>query len=373
MANLEPVAEDCESGKMSTENCTSTLKQSCTPAGDKSAVPCLIPSFADACKLVDAPYSCLVVESHRRHVALSPLYLRKKRSGIQEQLNAELLKYSESLKGVPLAYDNIKVIGQYGDIYDDNGFIHMNIEAMFVIFQPKRGQNLSGVINKVGVSHVGCVVHGCFNASVPRPPQVSQEVWQQAGLSVGSALEFQVSQLDADTAGVLLIRGRLNRHSTQTLAAVGVANGAELTEEPPEETTAKKKKKHKNPANDSAGVSTATDETTAGEFVAVETDAGTALVDVDVNMNGHGDGKKKKKKKKKRKEEEEAQEEVQQELQQNSPVEFHISDSRGYQSDKGSRKRKKREEQEEGVELSNSLEESEPKKKKQKKNKRSSQ
>ncbi|KAJ8357818.1 hypothetical protein SKAU_G00206120 [Synaphobranchus kaupii] len=345
MAKLELVAAEPQSGEMSIEFSTSTLNvmQSCAAgpaaaAGEKSAIPCLIPAFADACKLVDAPYSCLVVESHRRHVALSPLYLRKKKSGIEQQLDAELLKYSESLKGVPLAYDTIKVVGQHGDIYDDNGFIHMNIEALFVIFQPKRGQKLSGVINKVGVGH--------------------RRGWGR-GLSVGDMLEFQVSQLDADTAGVLLIRGRLDKHRARDLAAVGgvdgteggadgTEGGADGTEEPIEGTATKKKKKDKNLANDWPEVSTAMDESAADEFVALET----AVV------NGHSDGKKKKKKK-------EAEQ-----RQQDSPIERHISDSSGYHSDKSSRKRKKGEE--EGAELSSSPEEPEPKKKK-KKNKRSSQ
>lgn len=89
------MAEDSERGKMSAEKSVSALDQSCAAAGERIGVPCLIPAFADACRLVDAPYSCLVVESHQRHVALSPMYLRKKKTGIQEQLNAELLKYSE--------------------------------------------------------------------------------------------------------------------------------------------------------------------------------------------------------------------------------------------------------------------------------------
>lgn len=49
---------------------------------------------------------------------------------------------SRSLKGVPLAYDNIRIVGQHGDIYDDSGYIHMNIEANFVVFQPEKGQKL---------------------------------------------------------------------------------------------------------------------------------------------------------------------------------------------------------------------------------------
>ncbi|MBN3297994.1 RPA43 polymerase, partial [Amia calva] len=194
-------------------------KSAAADPGERSAVPCLIPTFADACNLVNAQYSCLVVDTHRRHVALSPMYLKKKKTGLQEQLNTDLLKYSESLKGVPIAYDNIKILGKHGDIYDDQGYIHMDIEAAFVTFRPKKGQKLLGVINKVGVNHVGCLVHGCFNASVPKPHQVTLEQWQALGLTVGDSLEFEVFQLDADVAGVLLIRGRLdkNRYETSTV------------------------------------------------------------------------------------------------------------------------------------------------------------
>lgn len=47
-----------------------------------------------------------------------------------------------SLLGVPIAYDNIKVVGELGDIYDDQGYVHLNIEADFVIFCPEPGQKL---------------------------------------------------------------------------------------------------------------------------------------------------------------------------------------------------------------------------------------
>lgn len=49
---------------------------------------------------------------------------------------------SSSVKGVPLAYDSIKIVGQHGDIYDDSGYIHMDIVADFIVFQPKKGQKL---------------------------------------------------------------------------------------------------------------------------------------------------------------------------------------------------------------------------------------
>ncbi len=64
----------------------------------------------------------------------------------------------------------------------------------------------------MGVGHVGCLVHGCFNASVGKPGLLSSEQWRDSGLSVGQNLEFEVLQLDADAAGVLLIRGRLEKY-----------------------------------------------------------------------------------------------------------------------------------------------------------------
>lgn len=65
-------------------------------AAPEGQVPCLeLPTYAAACELVHGPYSCLVAGPHRRHIALSPRYLHRKRTGIREQLDAELLRYSE--------------------------------------------------------------------------------------------------------------------------------------------------------------------------------------------------------------------------------------------------------------------------------------
>lgn len=68
-----------------------------------------------------------------------------------------------------------------------------------------------GVINKIGLTHVGCLVHGCFNASILKPKEMTPEMWRDSGLTIGGSLEFEVVQLDADAAGVLLIRGKLDK------------------------------------------------------------------------------------------------------------------------------------------------------------------
>lgn len=350
MANLKHAEDEPKhvrmSGEVSATGAEVTpTEESSLPGGGAGALPCSVPSFAAASELLSAPYSCLVMNTHRRHVALPPVYLNKKRTGIQEELEAELLKFSQSLKGVPLAYDNIRIVGQHGAIYDDSGYIHMDIEANFIVFQPKKGQTLIGNVNKLGASHVGCLVHGCFNASIPKPNLVSVETWRDAGPRIGADLEFEVTTLDADTAGVLLIRGRLNRTRVQELLALceSSESGApadqpeppetepnpEPTEESPEDTPKKKKKKKKDKVKE---------EEREGEVT------GTPSCQLDGNttleLNGtanEADGEKKKKKKKK-KEKHMKEEEVEVEL---SAMEVHGSDSSGYVSDKPSKKRRR--------------------------------
>uniref|UniRef100_A0A8C2TKZ8 DNA-directed RNA polymerase subunit n=1 Tax=Coturnix japonica TaxID=93934 RepID=A0A8C2TKZ8_COTJA len=264
-----------------------------------------LPSFAAACDLVCRRYSCLVVATHRRHIALPPRFLGRKRTGIRAQLDAELLRYSESLQGVPLAYDNVKVVGELGDIRDDQGFIHLNVEADFVIFCPTKGKKM-GVINKVAPSHIGCLIHGCFNASIPKPEHMSAAEWKELGFKSGDELKFQVVHLDSDAAGVFFIRGKLTK---TRYCAIGENVFLYILNV---NLNFKFKWANKDPSGEA-------DNTVGGETEEQITDA----------LNEICDDKKKKKKKKKHKQEE--QEHV-----------LPASDSSGYQSDLKKSKKKKR-------------------------------
>ncbi|XP_060104603.1 DNA-directed RNA polymerase I subunit RPA43 [Heteronotia binoei] len=175
-----------------------------------------LPSFEAARVLAESRYSCLVITQHRRHIALPPRFLHRKRTGICMQLDAVLRRYSESFQGVPVAYDNIRITNELGDIIDDLGAVHLDIEADFMVFTPKPGKKLVGIINKVASSHMGCLVHGCFNASIPRPDCISIDEWKNLGFQIGDRLVFKVLYFDSDAAGVFCIRGRLCKSSTGT-------------------------------------------------------------------------------------------------------------------------------------------------------------
>ncbi|KAM5204166.1 DNA-directed RNA polymerase I subunit RPA43 isoform 2-T2 [Hipposideros larvatus] len=318
--------------------------------GPAGVLPCLeLPTYAAACALVNSRYSCLVVGPHRRHIALSPRYLNRKRTGIREQLDAELLRYSESLLGVPIAYDNIKVVGELGDIYDDQGHIHLNIEADFVIFSPEPGQKLVGTVNKVSSSHIGCLVHGCFNASIPKPEQMPTEQWQTLDINVGDELEFEVFRLDSDAAGVFCIRGKLNTTSLQTKCS---AVSEEVTETGTEEAGEKPPRKKKKKKKDSEPCEVEGGTTELADFADVTT---REEVDLQTNDNVNGLWEEEPKKKKKRKKQQH------QEAQDDDPG-FPDSNSSGYQSDH-KRKKKKRKHSEE-AEFTPALEHSPKKKRK---------
>ncbi|KAG7500504.1 DNA-directed RNA polymerase I subunit RPA43 [Solea senegalensis] len=347
MANLEHNEDDPKHATMSGEAPAASVQLqsaglSTAPGRDAYEIPCMIPSFAAASELLSAPYSCLVMNTHRRHVALPPMYLHKKRTGIQGELEAELLKFSESLKGVPLAYDNIRIVGPHGNVYDDSSYIHMDVEANFIVFQPTNGQKLLGKVNKLGISHVGCLVHGCFNASIPKPNPISVETWRDAGPRIGTDLEFEVTALDADTAGVLLIRGQLDRTRLQELMAVEDSEtcvpadqpdtadtepNPETTEESPDVTPKKKKKKKKDKVKEDQTEDELTPSCQQDSIATPE------LNETMIEANGNEVGEKKKKKKK----EEHLKEEEEIEL---STMDIHGSDSSGYLSDKQSKKRK---------------------------------
>lgn len=100
MADMEHARDDSKHVNVTSEplfnsSLVQTNRLPSVPECDAFAVPCLIPSFAAAAELLSAPYSCLVLNTHHRHIVLPPMYLHKKRTGIRGELETELLRFSQ--------------------------------------------------------------------------------------------------------------------------------------------------------------------------------------------------------------------------------------------------------------------------------------
>ena len=111
------------------------------------------------------------------------------------------------LGGVVIAYNNVKLLDSHGHIIDDQPYLHFDVQTDYIIFQPTAGSILKGCVNHVGRGHVGCLVHGCFNASVPQPMD-SGDTWPGYGLVMGQEFLFEVDKTFTQN-GVLSMKGKL--------------------------------------------------------------------------------------------------------------------------------------------------------------------
>jgi len=164
-------------------------------------------TYGEAKKLTTNKYSSVVEISHDMSLSMSPMYIGNINFGLKETLNKELLNYNEQLKGVPLAYNNIKIVDSH--VIDDQDLFKLDIKLSFVVFKPEPGQFLDAVVNKTTDHHIGCVIHNCINSSV-RQPKVDALSDEQKDITnnieVGDTITFKVWRLDVHH-GILFVLG----------------------------------------------------------------------------------------------------------------------------------------------------------------------
>ncbi|CAI5526335.1 unnamed protein product [Closterium sp. Naga37s-1] len=89
-------------------------------------------------------------------------------AGVKEQLNNSLMRYSEQHGGIVLAYSNVLLFGRTAAILTGlNPYLHVSLSARLLLFAPRPGAFLEGVVNNVGADFIGLLVLGVFNAAVP--------------------------------------------------------------------------------------------------------------------------------------------------------------------------------------------------------------
>lgn len=166
-------------------------------------------SLSEARRKCSEQHSCFTLVESTEHICFHPRFLGRLKEGVAEELNSRLMKYSDLLQGVPVCYENFKILQRSGSIINELPNIHFDVKVNFIVFKPSIGSKLVGVVNKIGVDHVGCLIHNCFNASVAKSNFKNGLIYDS--LDIGSQFSFRVIGTEA-VNGVLAITGEVSKH-----------------------------------------------------------------------------------------------------------------------------------------------------------------
>lgn len=160
-------------------------------------------------------------------VHIPPIYSNNISQGIDRYFYQILLRYDFNWNGVPLCYSDVSILSTRANIINDNPFLHIKVKAKILLFRPNIGQSIEGIINRISSTHVGLIVYGLFNASIPihqletcyswdefinswKPKldkSTSHEELKHKALTIGSTLKFRVLNAKKDAQLMAIIGG----------------------------------------------------------------------------------------------------------------------------------------------------------------------
>ncbi|KAF9586157.1 hypothetical protein BGW38_009154 [Lunasporangiospora selenospora] len=101
------------------------------------------------------------------YIHLPPCFAAKPIEGIQEQLNGFLMRYVPQVDGVVLAHSDLELLQSSGRVMYDSPYSHFWISVKLLVWKPIKGSVLYGTINLQSPDHIGLLLYGTFNASIP--------------------------------------------------------------------------------------------------------------------------------------------------------------------------------------------------------------
>ncbi|GBF96976.1 elongation factor [Raphidocelis subcapitata] len=123
-------------------------------------------STSGRAELEEANRDALSTVAARFTLHLHPSKTQDIMEGVREQLNMGLMRYSEDLGGVLLAYRDERVTGSVARLHPYFPFLAVTVTATATLFCPRPGQRLVGRVVKVGSDYVGLLLLGVFNAAI---------------------------------------------------------------------------------------------------------------------------------------------------------------------------------------------------------------
>jgi DNA-directed RNA polymerase I subunit RPA43 len=66
-----------------------------------------------------------------------------------------------------MSHGKPKIESSSAQLFNDSPFLHFYIRVPILLFCPQPEMPLVGIVNKVSEDHIGLLVYGVFNASIP--------------------------------------------------------------------------------------------------------------------------------------------------------------------------------------------------------------
>lgn len=111
------------------------------------------------------PFYSIKIESY---MSIPPIYSISPMKGVQYYLDTMILSYLPSVQGMMLAHRNCEFVEDVAKIYHESPFTFAWVRFDMLVWQAKTGDFLEGTVNLQSPSHIGLLINGFFNASIPK-------------------------------------------------------------------------------------------------------------------------------------------------------------------------------------------------------------
>lgn len=100
-------------------------------------------------------------------LCLPPIDASDPLAGVERQLDDVLLTYVKEAEGILMGWDAPRFLDKSARVLDESPFCHARVVVDTIVWRPRRDEELEGQVKLMGPSHIGLLILGTFNASIP--------------------------------------------------------------------------------------------------------------------------------------------------------------------------------------------------------------
>jgi len=186
--------------------------------------------------LAKDPNSCVKHVNKKIHFLFPPYYFENVKKSVKTIIDQKLNSYQEDLGGLLAGHGNISVTKPNNEVFFNKCESHVDIVGDFYVFNPSVGSQLTGIVNKVNQGQIGCLTHGLFNISLPKPFALPIQSWLGSSVKIHDEILFTIIKVDFGSH-VPYIQGNIEevrpRAADPTTADTTLCKQEELVEESP--------------------------------------------------------------------------------------------------------------------------------------------